>query len=79
MMPQLVIPDLDEIILNRLRERAAMTGRSLEAEARTILADAVASHPVRDWARVNALRDQLAASGRTFPDSTDQLREDRNR
>ena len=31
------------------------------------------------WAAVNALREELARSGRTFPDSSPLIREDRER
>jgi predicted DNA-binding antitoxin AbrB/MazE fold protein len=34
---------------------------------------------ISSWAAINAFREQLAASGRTFPDSTDLIREDRER
>lgn len=41
-MASLVIRDLDESVKARLRVRAAHNGRSMEAEARDILAAAVA-------------------------------------
>lgn len=31
------------------------------------------------WASINAFRERLAASGRTFGDSVEQIREDRDR
>ena len=40
-MTTLTIPNVDDELEQRLRARAAVHGRSLEAEARTILADAV--------------------------------------
>lgn len=44
----LVIRDLDEAVKSRLRVQAAEHGRSMEAEARAILADAVrANRPAR--------------------------------
>jgi plasmid stability protein len=76
-MSQIVIPDLDDATLARLRERAARHGRTIETEAKTILAEALASND--PWAEVNALRDKLAASGRTFSDSAELIREDRDR
>jgi plasmid stability protein len=78
-MSQLVIPDLDDGTLDRLRERAARHGRTIETEAKAILAEAVPIVQPEQWAAINALRDELAASGRTFPDSTELLREDRER
>ena len=78
-MAHLLIPDVDEATLARLRDRAARHGRTVETEAKAILSEAVPPAPAPEWAAVNALRDQLAASGRTFPDSTDLIREDRDR
>ncbi len=48
-MTTLTIPDVDDDVARRLHTRAVVHGRSLEAEARAILADAVgggASNPV---------------------------------
>ena len=77
-MSALVIPDLDDATLARLRERATSHGRSAEEEAREILAAALEGPP-DPWARINAFRERLLASGRTFSDSTELLREDRDR
>jgi plasmid stability protein len=76
-MSQLLIHDVDEATLAQLRERAAQHGRSIESEAKEILAQALRSSG--SWARTNALREELARSGRPFPDSTALIREDRQR
>ncbi len=78
-MPQLLIPDLDDRILERLRQRAAEHARSTEVEAQEILAAALPPPAADPWAVVNALRNELAQSGREFPDSTVLVREDRDR
>ena len=79
-MPQLVIPDIDDETLKRLFERATRHVQSIEGEAKAILADALqTARPTDAWAAVNAMREQLAKSGRQFPDSTPLVREDRNR
>ena len=76
-MSQLLIPDVDEAILAQLRHRAALHGRTPESEAKAILTQAL---PRMDpWAVTNALREELARSGREFPDSTPLIREDRQR
>jgi plasmid stability protein len=77
---RIVIPDLDDAVLARLRERAARHGRTIETEVKAILAEALppTAPPVR-WAAINALREELAASGRTFSDSAELIREDRDR
>ena len=44
-MATLTIRNVDAAVKERLRVRAARHGRSMEAEARTILSDAVAAEP----------------------------------
>ena len=44
-MATLTIRNMDAAVKARLRVRAARHGRSMEAEARTILSDAVAAEP----------------------------------
>lgn len=78
-MPTVVISDLPAPLLDRLRERALTQGRSLEAEAKFILETAL-QQPTEDvWAEVDEIHNELAASGRTFCDSVELLREDRAR
>jgi len=74
-----MIADVEETVLARLQERASSHGRTVEAEARAILQEVLQTPVDPRWQRVNAIRDHLAASGRTFSDSADLLREDRER
>ena len=77
-MPALVIPDLNEAALNRLKARAQQNGRPLEAEAKLILEEAVtAPDPV--WERIDRRRERLAATHPQASDSAELLREDRER
>jgi plasmid stability protein len=78
-MPQLILPSLDPATFDRLRQRALEHNRPVEVEAQAILADAVRPAAADPWAAVNAFRERLAASGRTFGDSVELLREDRAR
>lgn len=78
-MASLVIPNIDETILARLRERALGHGRTPEVEARVILEEALHPAPVTAWTEANAVRERLAASGRSFGHSAELLREDRDR
>lgn len=79
-MPQLVIPDIDDGTLQRLHERAIHHSQSVEGEAKAILARALQSPASADpWTAINVMRENLAQSGRDFPDSTPSLREDRDR
>lgn len=76
-MAQVLVRDLDSEVINRLKERAKFRGRSLEAELRQILQEAAAD---TDRERVLAVEDiQKMFSGYKFSDSTELLREDRER
>ena len=78
-MPQLLIPDFDHRIMERLRERASLHGRTVETEARAILEEAIRGPAEDPWAAVDLIRNRLAATGRDFGDSTDLIREGRDR
>lgn len=78
-MAQLVIPDVDETLFQRLRERAAEHGRTAEAEATLILKTALQTAKPDPWAAVDQIRERLASTGRDFGDSTESIREDRRR
>ncbi len=47
-MPTITVRQLDETVHRRLRERAARHGRSMEAEARAVLAEAVRDEDFAD-------------------------------
>lgn len=68
-MAQVLVRQIPDETVARLKERAARHGRSLEAELRAILETAVGDP--RDELR--KLRDALA--GKRFPDSSDLVRE----
>ena len=50
-----------------------------QKEAKAILAEALRGKRPDDWAPVDAIYQRLASSGRTFTDSAELLREDRDR
>ncbi len=77
-MPDLLVRDVDEATVARLKERAHLNGRSLGAELRMILEQA-ATQVAMTTAR--ALAEQMARrlAGRTHTDSAELLREDRDR
>jgi plasmid stability protein len=78
-MAQLLISDIDDSLLERLRRLASVHGRTLEEEVRAILTAALRAPPADPWAAINAFRERLAASGRDFGDSAEDIREDRDR
>lgn len=83
-MTQILIQDLDPTVADKLKIRAGKHGRSLEAEVKAILeaaaeAEAVekATTRLEGWEAIDRARAKYA--GRTFSDSAELLREDRNR
>jgi plasmid stability protein len=73
---QVVIRDVDERDLERLRTRARDNGRSLESELRLMIKDQ-ARQTAPDWRE--ALEEvQRRFAGRRFSDSADLIREDRD-
>ncbi len=78
-MSDLLIPNVDPGTIAQLGRQASQHGHSLEEEVKAILAGAAESTAPAGWAGVDAIRQRLAASGRTFSDSAELLREDRER
>jgi len=76
-MAQVVIRNLDDAALRRLKARAARKGRSLEGELRTIVTEAARPDRSEFRVRAAALRRKLAR--RRHSDSTVLIREDRQR
>jgi plasmid stability protein len=79
LMSNLVILDVDDWVMERLSRRAEAHGQAPALEAKAILQEALGQPPVAGWRQVNAIRDSLAAAGKVFSDSTELIREDRNR
>jgi plasmid stability protein len=79
-MAQLLVRDLKEETVAALKKRAKEHGRSAEAEHRAILEEVLAQKKKRDdfWAEADRLRKELEESGRTFTDSTELIRQDRD-
>lgn len=72
-MPDLLVRNLDEDTVARLKARAAAAGRSLQSELKTILEQQVS--PDRDalLLRLDEIRDSYR--GRDLTDSADLIRE----
>lgn len=77
-MAQVLVRQLDEKVVDRLKRRAQEHGRSLESEVRTILEEAVPDYEGA-WKRIQQFHKRLKKSGRTFSDSAELIREDRER
>lgn len=77
-MAQVLVRQLNDKIVARLKKRAKEHGRSLQSEVKTILEEAVPDYDGA-WKRIVKFRNTLKQSGRTFSDSAALIREDRNR
>ncbi|MGI8869020.1 MAG: FitA-like ribbon-helix-helix domain-containing protein [Mycobacteriales bacterium] len=62
-MAAISVRDLDDTVAGRLKVRAARHGRSMEAEARAILTDAVAAGEDDGRNLAQAIRELFAAMG----------------
>ncbi len=76
-MAQVVIRNIDEDAMRRLKSRAARKGVSLERELRTILTEAACADRTGFGERATAFRRKIA--GRRHSDSTTLIRKDRDR
>ena len=77
-MAHILVRQLSDQVVKRLKKRAKEHGRSLQAEVKTILEEAVPDYE-QAWKRIDMLREKLKRSGKTFIDSADLIREDRDR
>ncbi len=77
-MAQVLVRQLDDKLVERLKKRAKEHGRSLQSEVKAILEEAVPDYE-GVWKRIAKLRKALKQAGRTFNDSTPLIREERDR
>jgi len=76
-MTDMLIRGLDERTLERLKARAQRHGRSLQAEAKLVLEQAAGADRQQVAAMLDRWKQRFA--DRRFSDSTELLREDRQR
>jgi plasmid stability protein len=75
-MATLTIRALDDRVRDQLRVQAATHGRSMEAEARAILTEAVASPVERSLVDIMiAMREALEGKGLELPSRADEVRD----
>lgn len=77
-MAQVLVRQLDEQVVERLKKLAKEHGRSLQAEVKTILEEAAPDYEAA-WKRIERFRKRLKRSGRKFGDSAGLIRKDRDR
>lgn len=78
-MAQVLVRNLNERVVARLKKRAANRGRSLQAEVKFILEEAAKEEATDFWKAADRIRERLKRSGRKFSDSAALIREDRDR
>lgn len=76
-MAQIIVRNLDDSVVERLKNRARTNGRSLEAEVRLILEQSAKVDTAT--ARSMAMDMRRRLKGRKFPDISELIREDRER
>jgi antitoxin FitA len=76
-MAQVLIRDLEDDLVARLKSRAKRRGRSLQSELKDILVTASRQSALESRGLAERIRRQLG--GRTHRDSVELLREDRAR
>ncbi len=74
-MAQILVRNLDESVIERLKARARNNGRSLEAEVRQILEQSAKVDMATSRRRIMEIRKKM--EGRSFIDSVELIREDR--
>ena len=79
-MAQILVRDLDDSVVERLKERARKYGCSLQSEVKRIL-EQEANAPQLDMKAARKLVRKIRRrfEGRDFPDSVALIREDRDR
>jgi antitoxin FitA len=79
-MAQILVRDLDDALVARLKERARLNHRSLQGEVKAILEETA---PLATRAEALAIVDKWQRyweeKGKTFSDSAELIREDRDR
>jgi len=80
-MAQILVRNLDEAVVAKLKERAQRNGRSLQAEVRMILEQAAGDGGKVDTATARRMSEEFHRrfAGRKFPDTVELIREDRDR
>ena len=80
-MSDILVRDVPQELVDTLKERAARNGRSLQREVMLILEGTLREEARRRdaLAAADEIRNRLAATGRDFGNSVNDLREDRAR
>jgi plasmid stability protein len=76
-MSSILVRDLDQKTIERLKERARLNGRTLQQEVRAVLERAAGTLTMREARRLSE-RWRRRIGGRSFSNSSRLIREDRD-
>ena len=77
-MGAITVRKLDEAVIEKIKERARIAGRSMEEEVRTVLTESTQRLSPTEWVERMRRRRKELFGDRVFPDSTPLIREMRN-
>ena len=77
-MANILIRNLDPEVVAKLKKRAKSAKRSLQGEIHFILERECEFDPVEGWKAMDRIREAYERAGKTFSDSADLIREDRD-
>ena len=77
-MAQVLVRNLDDDVVERLKGRAAAAGRSLEAELREIVTAAAKPSKAELFAQLDQIRARSRPPGPGEPTAVEMIREDRD-
>ncbi len=78
-MPDVLIRNIDEKTLERLKERAKANKRSLQEELKELLEFHSGRNHEKAIEMVREIQEKYKQSGKLFPDSTEEIRKERER
>jgi plasmid stability protein len=78
-MPQILVRNLSSETISSLKKKAKQHGRSLQEEVKRILEQQTHIGHTKFWEEANLIRTRLQQTGQSFSDSTELIREDRER
>ena len=79
-MGQILVRNLDDAVIKRLKSRATERGKSLEQTVREIIAEAVGPTTEEAWAEIDRIRAMTPPrkAGATYPTAEQLIREERD-
>lgn len=77
-MPDILVRDVPQDVLERFKAIAARRGRSMQQELRRLIARETGYSLLETYEAAKRISEKFRAEGRTFSDSAELVREDRD-